>query len=179
MKIHTLIVTAAVALSLAVPAVAGAAHGKLQRVDPTVVTSVYPGTSAISGSCTLTHTADYFWSYQCPGGTGGSSTGLVQGVAGQVTTSTCTLTVASGSLWTYSCSNGISGMSRGTIPSGCSTTLASGYRWMFSCPGSAFGGSSPTVQAAAPAKAAAKPLTPRGCAEPVGSRSLAGLICAL
>ncbi len=127
MRIHTSIVTAVVTLALAGPAVAGAAT--MQRpVVPSVVSTVYLGTSSVPGSCTLTMTAGHVSSFRCPGS-------LMHADPGS-----CTLTVAAGRLWTYSCPGG-SGVSSGAIPASCRAIDESGYRWTFSCPRGAFNGS--------------------------------------
>ena len=97
-------------------------------VAPTVVSTVYLGTSTVPGSCTLTMTAGHVSSFRCPGSLRHADPG------------SCTLTVATGRLWTYSCPGG-SGVSGGAIPASCRAIDESGYRWTFSCPRGAFNGS--------------------------------------
>ena len=135
MRIHTAIVTTAAIVAIALPAVAVAAPPEHDYVPTAVVTSVYLGTSAVPGSCTMTLIAGHVSSFRCPGGTQSHANG-----------GRCTLTVAAGYLWTYSCPSdkaggaAVQGVSRGAIPSSCRSIVESGYRWIFSCPGTAFDG---------------------------------------
>lgn len=152
MRIHTSIVTAAVTLALAGPAVAGAATMQRHSVVPTVVSTVYLGTSSVPGSCTLTMTAGHVSSFRCPGSLRHADPG------------SCTLTVAAGRLWTYSCPGG-SGVSRGAIPPSCRAIDESGYRWTFSCPRGAFNGS--TLTGSAPVVAKKKPSSAAAALAPV------------
>jgi hypothetical protein len=134
-RIHTAIVTTAAIVAMAVPAVAGAAPPEHHYVPTAVVTSVYPGTSAVPGSCTMTLIAGHVSSFRCPGSTQSHANG-----------GRCTLNVAAGYLWTYSCPSGkpggayVQGVSRGAIPSSCRAMVDSGFRWIYSCPRTAFDG---------------------------------------
>jgi hypothetical protein len=127
-----MIVTAAVTFALAGSAVASAATARHDDAAPTVVSTVYLGTSSVPGSCTLTMIAGHVSSFSCPGS------------IKRVAPGSCTLTVAAGSLWTYSCPGGTAGSSKGAIPASCKAVDESGYRWTFSCPRRAFGGFSTT-----------------------------------
>jgi hypothetical protein len=133
-RIHTAFVTTAAIVAIAVPAVAGAAPPEHHYVPTAVVTSFYPGTIAVTGSCTMTLIAGHVSSFRCPGSTQSQASG-----------GRCTLTVAAGHLWTYSCpakagGAALQGASRGAIPSSCRTIVMSGYRWTFSCSRTAFDG---------------------------------------
>jgi len=134
-RIHTALVTAVAIVAVAVPAVARAAPPAHHYVPTAVVTSFYPGTSAVPGSCTMTLIAGHVSSFHCPGGAQSHANG-----------GRCTLTVAAGYLWTYSCPSvnaggaAAQGVSRGAIPSSCRSIVESGYRWIFSCPRTAFDG---------------------------------------
>ena len=165
MRLRTSIITTAVVVALAVPAIAASATPK-HRYSPVVVTTVYPGTSAISGSCTVTMTAGHVSSFRCPG-----STTKVSG-------NRCTLTVATGRLWTYSCPSGVSGSSQGRIPGSCTAIVETGFLWTFSCPKSAFSGASSTAQAGT-GQTKATSVTERRCSLPLTDDYLAGLRCTL
>jgi hypothetical protein len=134
-RIHTAIVTAAAIVAVAVPAAAWAGAPEHHYVPTTVVTSFYPGTSAVPGNCTMTLIAGHVSSFRCPGGTQSHAIG-----------GRCTLTVAAGYLWTYTCPSGKEGgvaalgASTGAIPSSCRPIAESGYRWIYSCPRRAFDG---------------------------------------
>ncbi|HST16077.1 MAG TPA: hypothetical protein VLK36_00295 [Gaiellaceae bacterium] len=130
MRIHTSIAVAIVTLALA--GSAAAAISQDHSAAPDVVSSVYLGTSAVPGSCTMTLIAGHVSSFRCPGAARHAEAG------------SCTLTVAAGALWTYSCPGGKTGASKGLIPKSCKMFDESGFRWTFSCPRSAFGGSSST-----------------------------------
>ncbi|HEY7396806.1 MAG TPA: hypothetical protein VH538_00775 [Gaiellaceae bacterium] len=127
MRIQTAIVASAVAVALAVPVAAGAAPPQHQYRPTAVVTTVYLGTSAVPGACTMTLTNGHASSFRCPGST------ATHAGAGR-----CTLTVAAGPLWTYSCPAGKAGSAaqgavRGAIPVGCKPLAVSGFRWVFGC----------------------------------------------
>jgi hypothetical protein len=197
-RIHTSIVAAIVTLAFAGPAVAGTQTGPYIGTMPAagsasatqthtqagqtfVSSSVYVGTSAISGSCVLTTSDDQLWSYDCPGGgTAVNSNTTAQGVSTtQTSAGSCTLAVAAAHFWTYSCSDGKAGMSKGAIPKSCKSTLETGYLAIFSCPSSSLG-TSPTVKAASSkAQAGTAADTPRGCAGTLSDRRLSGLLCIL
>jgi hypothetical protein len=171
-RIHTSLVAAAVAVVLAVPVVAGAATPKVHYAPTLIGSPVHPGTSAVSGSCTVTVIEGHPSNYRCPGST------VRQAGPGK-----CTLTVAAGRLWTYSCpsnsaTSAVQGDSKGAIPASCTAIVESGFFWMFSCPRSAFGGTSTTVRAGT-AKAGTVPVTPGRCGPPLTDRYLAGQLCAL
>jgi hypothetical protein len=155
MRIRTSIITVVAAMALAVPAVAASATAAHRYVQPVVVSTVYPGTSSISGGCTMTLVAGHVSSFRCPGST--------------FTTNrqSCTLTVATGRLWTYSCPGGVQGVSVGAIPGTCRATLVTGYLWMYSCPKSAFSGTSTATQAAATKQAGAGEITSHRCLPPL------------
>lgn len=171
MRIHTSLVATAVAVVLAVPAVAGAAATNHHYVPTVVVSPVNPGTSSVSGSCTLTVIDGHPWNYRCPGST-----------VRQASPGKCTLTVAVGSLWTYSCPSGsgsvIQGASRGAIPRSCTAIVETGYLWMYSCPRSAFGGGTATAPAAT-GKAGSVAATRGRCGPPLTDQYLSGQRCDL
>jgi len=167
-------VAAIVTLAFAGPAVAGSQTGPYIGTMPTagsatatqtnsqagqtfVPTTVYVGTSAISGSCVLTTSDDIFWSYNCPGGgTAVGSSTTAQGVS-KATAASCTLA----DFWTYGCSDGKAGVSKGAIPkSGTSRRVKA-------------------KAASSKARAGAAADTPRGCAGTVSDRRLSGLLCIL
>jgi hypothetical protein len=135
MRFRTSIITVVVTVALALPAAALSAK-PVHRYAPVVVTTFYPGTTAISAGCTMTLVAGHVSSTRCPGTTPAAKPG------------NCTLTVAAGHLWTYDCPSGASGASTGAIPSSCTEFLDAGYLWSFSCPKSAFGDAGPTRPAA-------------------------------
>jgi len=163
MRFRTSIITVVAAMALAAPVVAGAATPEVHYapvaqvpiVASTVVSTVYPGTSSISGSCTMTLVAGHVSSFRCPGATLAANR------------QSCTLTVASGRLWTYSCPAGVHGASTGAIPRSCTTILAAGYFWMFSCPKSAFSGTSTATKAAATKQTGAGAITSHRCLPPL------------
>ncbi len=175
MNIHTSLVATAVAVVLAVPAVAGAATPRHHYVPMVVVSPVNPGTSAVSGNCTLTMIDGHPGNFRCPGST-----------VRQASPGKCTLTVAVGYLWTYSCpsdstsgsSSVVQGASRGAIPRSCTAIVQSGYLWMYSCPRSAFRGTSATAHVAA-GKAGSVTGTRGRCGPPLTDRYLSGQRCAL
>ncbi len=172
MRIHTSLVATAVAVVLAVPGVAGAVTTNHHYVPTVVVSSVYPGTSSVSGNCTLTMIEGHPWSYRCPGST-----------VRQASPGKCTLTVAVGYLWTYSCpsdSTGsvVQGAFRGAIPRSCTAIVESGYLWIYSCPRTAFGGTSATAHAAT-GKAGSVAVTRGRCEPPLTDRYLSGQHCVL
>jgi hypothetical protein len=140
-RIHTAIVTTAAIVAVAVPAVAvavpvvdGAASPEYHSVPTAVVTSFYPGMSAVSGRCMMTLIAGRISGFRCLGGT-----------QSHVNGGRCALT-APGYLWEYSCpsdkagSAAVWGGSGGAIPNGCRSIMESGYRWIYSCPRTAFDG---------------------------------------
>jgi hypothetical protein len=159
-----------VAVVLAVPAVAGAATTNHHYLPTVVVSPVNPGTSSVSGNCTLTMIDGHPWNYRCPGST------LRQASPGK-----CTLTVAVGYLWTYNCPSDsgsvVQGASRGAIPGSCTAIVESGYLWTYSCPRSAFGGASAKAHAAT-GKAGSVAVT-RRCEPPLTDRYLSGQRCYL
>ena len=133
MRHHTALIMAAAALALAMPAAALAAAPANHHYAPaTIVTSVYPGTTAVPGACTMTLVSGHVSSFRCPGITQSQATG-----------SRCTLTVAAAPLWTYSCPAGtagtaVHGAARGAIPSSCKQMMDFGFRSFYACPRSAF-----------------------------------------
>jgi hypothetical protein len=172
-RIHTALVATAAAVVLAVPAVAGAAMPNHHYAPTVVMSSVDPGTSSVSGSCTVTMLEGHPSNFRCPGST-----------VRQASPGKCTLTVAVGYLWTYSCPSlatggaQVQGASRGPIPASCTAIVESGYLWMFSCPRSAFGGASATAPVATK-KAGSVPASRGLCRPPLTDRYLSGLRCAL
>jgi hypothetical protein len=171
-RIHTSLITVAVALVLAVPGVAVAATANHHYVPMVVQTPVNPGTIAVDDGCTVGMVAGHVASYRCPGYS-----------VHQASQGRCTLTVAAGTLWTFSCpgnSGGpaIQGASHGAIPSGCTGFLDAGFFWMYSCPAKAFGGTSSAAHPVASAKAAAEPAK-RRCAPPLTDDYLDGELCLL
>ncbi|HUK96298.1 MAG TPA: hypothetical protein VLV46_01465 [Gaiellaceae bacterium] len=172
MRIHTSLMTAAVALVLAVPGVAVAATASHHYVPTIVQTTVDPGTTAVSAGCTMTIVAGHVSSFRCPGYS-----------VHQASQGLCTLNVAAGTLWTYTCPSdtggpAIQGASRGVIPAGCTPFVDVGFRWLFSCPRKAFTGVGSVTHTAATAKAAAGPAT-RRCAPPLTDHYLDGELCLL
>jgi hypothetical protein len=174
-RIHTSLIATAAAVVLAVPAAAGAATTNHHYVPTVVVSSVYPGTSSVSGNCTVTMIEGHPGNYRCPGST-----------VRQASPGRCTLTVGLRHLWTYSCpsestdglSSVVQGASRGTVPSSCTAIPVSGYFGMFSCPRSAFGGVSATVNAAS-GGAGSVAVGHGRCGPPLTDRYLSGQRCAL
>jgi hypothetical protein len=170
-RIHTSLVATAVAVVLAVPVVAGAATTNHHYVPTVVASPVNPGTSSVSGKCTLTMIDGHPSNYRCPGST------LRQASLGM-----CTLTVAVGYLWTYSCPSGsssaVQGASRGAFPQSCTAIVESGYLWIYSCPRSAFGGASTTAHVAK-GKAGSVAVTRGRCEPPLTDQYLSGQRCDL
>jgi len=155
MRIRTSIIAAVAAAALAVPAVAASATAAHHYVQPVVVSTVYPGTSSISGGCTMTLVAGHVSSFRCPGSTN------------TVNQRSCTLTVAADRFWTYSCPGGVQGTSTGrAIPRGCIAVRATGYLWTFSCPKSAFNRIGTATQAATK-QAGAGAITSHRCLPPL------------
>jgi len=167
MRIRTSIITVVAAMALAVPAVAVSATTAHHYVEPVVVSTVFPGTSSISGGCTMTLVAGHVSSFRCPG------------VTLTANRQSCTLTVATGRLWTYSCPSGVHGASTGAIPRSCTAILAAGFRWMFSCPKSAFNSTSTATQAAGTRQAGAGAITSHRCLPPLTDGYLTGPGCIL
>jgi hypothetical protein len=170
-RIHTSLMTVAVALVLAVPAVAVAATANHHYVPTVVQAPVNPGTISGSAGCTVTMVAGHVSSYRCPGYS-----------VHQASQGRCTLTVAAGALWTYTCPSdsggqAFQGASHGAIPSSCRGFLDAGFFWMYSCPSKAFGGTSSLAQVAT-TKAAGGPAT-RRCAPPLTDHYLDGELCLL
>jgi len=165
MRTRTSVITAVVALAFAVPAAAWSAT-PTHHYAPVVITSVNPGTSAVSGGCTVTMVSGHVSSFRCPGSTF------------KANSARCTLTVATGRFWTYSCPGGVSGVSKGEIPGSCKTTLVTGFVWTFSCPKSAFGGSTATPVGAGK-QGGVQAITPRRCTAPLADGYLEGFGCIL
>jgi hypothetical protein len=154
MRFRTSIMTVAVTVALAVPAVAGSAVPK-HHYAPVVVTTLYPGTSSISDGCAMTLVAGHVSSFRCAGSAPRANPGR------------CTLTVATGRLWTYSCPSGRSGASTGAIPSSCNPFKETGSLWMFSCPTGVFGRTGPAALALS------------RCTKPLTDQYLSGRRCTL